>query len=126
MKKADFFVFDTNVLIGAMLMPESKCGLALTRGFVSGIVVISNETIEEANEAILKDKFEKYIPLPQRKEFLYKYEASVKLIIVSEHIYLCRDASDDKFLSLAKEVIASALITNDKDLLILNPFKNIP
>ncbi|MBI4649647.1 MAG: hypothetical protein HY738_24360 [Bacteroidia bacterium] len=32
----------------------------------------------------------------------------------------------DKFLSLAKEVIASALITNDKDLLILNPFKNIP
>ncbi|MBI5220176.1 MAG: putative toxin-antitoxin system toxin component, PIN family [Bacteroidia bacterium] len=47
-------------------------------------------------------------------------------MIINEHIQLCRDSSDDKFLSLAKAGNASAIITGDKDLLILNPFNNIP
>jgi predicted nucleic acid-binding protein len=39
---------------------------------------------------------------------------------------VCRDPKDDKFLNLAVVCEASCIITGDKDLLVLNPFQNIP
>jgi len=36
------------------------------------------------------------------------------------------NVKDDKFLSLAISAKAKSIITGDNDLLILNPFKNIP
>jgi predicted nucleic acid-binding protein len=41
-------------------------------------------------------------------------------------ITACRDPKDNKFLELAFAANASCIITGDKDLLILHPFKNIP
>jgi predicted nucleic acid-binding protein len=38
----------------------------------------------------------------------------------------CRDPKDNKFLELAVEAGAACIITGDKDLLVLNPFRNIP
>ena len=40
-----------------------------------------------------------------------------KLVSVSEHIVLSRDAKDDHYLSLCKKIGADFLITGDKDLL---------
>ena len=38
----------------------------------------------------------------------------------------CRDAKDDKFLALALVCEADAIISSDKDLLALNPWRSIP
>ncbi len=38
---------------------------------------------------------------------------------------MCRDAKDDKFIEVAFNGKADFIITGDKDLLVLNPFKNI-
>jgi putative PIN family toxin of toxin-antitoxin system len=38
----------------------------------------------------------------------------------------CRDPKDNKFLELAICANASCMITGDKDLLILHPFRGIP
>jgi len=43
-----------------------------------------------------------------------------------EAITDCRDPEDNKFLELAVSANASCIITGDKDLLILHPFRNIP
>ena len=43
-----------------------------------------------------------------------------------ESITACRDSKDNKFLELAVAANASCIITGDKDLLVLHPFKNIP
>jgi putative PIN family toxin of toxin-antitoxin system len=45
---------------------------------------------------------------------------------ISEIITACRDPKDNMFLSLAVSASADAIISGDKDLLVLNPFKNIP
>ena len=38
----------------------------------------------------------------------------------------CRDPKDDKFLDVAVEGRADALVSGDQDLLILHPFQGIP
>ena len=43
-----------------------------------------------------------------------------KHVTVSIHVVLSRDAKDDHYLSLCKEVEADFLITGDKDLLIIS------
>jgi len=48
------------------------------------------------------------------------------LITVTKQIKACRDPKYDKYLELAVACSASCIITGDKDLLVLNPFDNIP
>ncbi len=38
----------------------------------------------------------------------------------------CRDPKDDKFLELAANGRADVIISGDADLLVLNPFRDIP
>ena len=48
-----------------------------------------------------------------------------EFIELAEKITVCRDPKDNKFLELAVAGNADCLITGDKDLLILNPFRGI-
>jgi putative PIN family toxin of toxin-antitoxin system len=50
----------------------------------------------------------------------------VRFIKVTTTVTICRDPKDNKFLELALEVNAACIVTGDKDLLVLNPFENIP
>jgi predicted nucleic acid-binding protein len=47
------------------------------------------------------------------------------LVTVTKSIRICRDPKDDKYLELALACNASAIITGDKDLLVLHPYENI-
>ena len=38
----------------------------------------------------------------------------------------CRDSDDDKFLELAVSESAACIVSGDKDLLVLSPFRGIP
>ena len=44
----------------------------------------------------------------------------------SRGLTVCRDPKDDKFLDIAVEGHADALVTGDEDLLVLHPFRGIP
>ncbi len=48
------------------------------------------------------------------------------LVDITESIRACRDPKDDKFLELAINAEAMCIISGDKDLLELSPFRNIP
>lgn len=108
-----------------MILPHGKSRLALDRALDKGDVVVSEETLLELSDKILAAKFDKYIPLSERMLFLQWFKKSSKLVNVSEQIVLSRDPDDDKFLSLAVTANVDAIISGDKDLLVLNPFKNI-
>ena len=41
-------------------------------------------------------------------------------------VTICRDPDDDMYLELALSGKADCIITGDPDLLVLNPFENIP
>jgi predicted nucleic acid-binding protein len=47
-------------------------------------------------------------------------------IAITRPVAACRDAKDDKFLALAVNGSADAIVTGDTDLLALHPFLGIP
>ena len=120
------FVFDTNILISANLSPGSINRKAYDHAREIGIPVYSNSTLAEFAETLLRTKFDKYISIEKRLEAIAAYEKRGQLIGVSVNIDLCRDPKDNKFLGLAYEAGAACIVTGDKDLLVLNPFQDIP
>ncbi len=125
--RSDFFVFDTNALISSALLPYSSNKNALNKAIFSGILAISDSTFEEFIEVLFRKKFDKYfLDDEERWTLIYKLEANSKLFKPDLIIKDCRDPKDNKFLEVAISANASCLITGDKDLLILHPFRNIP
>jgi len=59
-------------------------------------------------------------------EFLAALVREGELVEVSESVTDCRDPDDNKFLELAVGGNATHIISGDKDLLALNPFRGIP
>ena len=52
--------------------------------------------------------------------------AAAEAVAIAERIAACRDPTDDKFLELAVSGRANLIVTGDPDLLVLNPFRDIP
>jgi putative PIN family toxin of toxin-antitoxin system len=126
MKKNKRLVIDTNVVVSALLFPDSSVGLAFSRGLLFGTILVSEETLQELQEVLMRDKLDKYLLKSLRQAFMQKFEILAERIDITEDIIACRDPKDDKFLSLAVSAKAAFILTGDNDLLDLNPFRNIP
>ena len=113
-------MFDTNILISALLFSNSVPGRALKLALArSAVILISAETVEELAEVISRRKFDKYLTSEERAEFLASFVNRATPVEVSENLKVCRDPKDDKFLNLAHSGSASYIITGDEDLLVL-------
>jgi putative PIN family toxin of toxin-antitoxin system len=94
--------------------------------FENGLVLHSKETPEELAATFVRTKFDKYISLQARLRVISEFEIRSFLVQITKNITICRDSKDDKFLSLAVSARANCIISGDKDLLVLHPFRNIP
>ena len=100
---------------------------AVRKAVLIGEIAFSNKTLNEFKEVIFRKKFNRYFVSNEEKlELLHEIENSIEQFFPSENINACRDPKDDKFLELAVAANASCIITGDKDLLILHPFRGIP
>ena len=61
MKSRDRFVFDTNVLVRAVLLSDSKPAEACRRVRQVGEILSSVPVAEELNEVLGRPKFDRYI-----------------------------------------------------------------
>lgn len=121
-----YFVFDTNTIVSALLLRESVSRQAFDLANQLGKIILSLDTIAELNDVLGRVKFDRYIQATERFQFLALLVAEAVLIDVDVTIHECRDPKDDKFLELALSGQADCLVTGDKDLLVLNPFRGIP
>jgi putative PIN family toxin of toxin-antitoxin system len=125
MSRSARYVFDTNTLISAVLFENSPPGQALRRALKQGEVLLSPATLEELAEVLQREKFDRYVTAAEREEFLEAFVERAILIEPTEEIRMCRDPKDDKFLELAVSGGATYLISGDKDLRSLPPFRGI-
>ena len=116
-------VFDTNVLVSALLVTESKPRQALDLALRNGKVLLSLPVLAELSEVLSRKHFRRYVDEEDVRIFLAALARETLWIDVQAHISACRDPSDDKFLELAVEGGATHLVTGDADLLVLNPFQ---
>lgn len=120
------FVFDTNVIVSALLMKKSTARVALDKARRSGEILLSLDTIEELRDVLSRPAFDRYIDEEDRLKFLALLVKEAKLVEITENVNECRDPKDDKFLELAVSGGASLIVSGDKDLQVLHPFRNIP
>ena len=118
-------VLDTNVLVSAALYPASPPGQALEYVAERGSLLISNYTILELRQVILRPRFQRYLVPAKAREFLASVLRIAEPVTVSEPIIACRDPEDDKFLELAVSGDATHIVSGDRDLLDLHPFRGI-
>lgn len=119
------YVFDTNTLVSAFLFPESAPGQALATVLARGLVLASLETSAELAAVLGRSKFDRYLSAKRREELAAATVVASELIDVTSTIRECRDSKDDKFLELAVDGRAHAIVTGDSDLLALHPWRDI-
>jgi hypothetical protein len=125
MSATERFVFDTNTLISAALRRHSLPRQALDQALEHGQLLVSEVTVRELQEVLFRPKFDEYLSEQSRLLFLATLLSDVEAIEISEHVIACRDPSDDKFLDVAVNGAATCIVSGDKDLLALHPFRTI-
>jgi uncharacterized protein len=118
-------VVDTNVLISRLLLPASVSGRALRRAVATGQLVVSEATMEELTTVLGRPKFDPYLSIADRQEFIRLLGHIAEMIPVVRVVRACRDPRDDKFLEVAVNGRADLIVTGDRDLLELDPFMGI-
>jgi len=99
---------------------------ALRKARKNGFKIIASQyTLTELYDTLLNSKFDKYVTESKRIEFYNIYESALQIIPVTTTVIACRDPKDDMFLELAVSGNANIIVTGDKDLLALNPFRGI-
>jgi putative PIN family toxin of toxin-antitoxin system len=118
-------VFDTNVLVSALLLPDSKPRQCLDLALHKGKVLISFATLAEIREVLGRKQFRRYFDEEDVRIFIAALTREAQWIDVTVRIGACRDSKDDMFLELAVSGHADYIVSGDTDLLALNPFRGI-
>ena len=119
-------VVDTNVLISRLLAPDSAPARAVSHAVRHGQLLASNATLNELTEVLGRAKFDRYLTLEERQQFIRLLARIVDKPAITHQFRDCKDPKDNKFLDLAVSGSASVIITGDSDLLALHPFHEIP
>jgi len=125
MKRNESYVFDTNVIISALLFGQSKPGQAFFAALDRGQILISAPVFHELSTVLSRDKFVPYLLREERELFLAVLLRKAVLIEIHERVKSCRDPKDDMLLELAVNGKATCIISGDEDLLELNPFRGM-
>ncbi|MGC4129673.1 MAG: putative toxin-antitoxin system toxin component, PIN family [Bergeyella sp.] len=118
------FVFDTNALVSAIFSENSISAKAFDKAVFSGNIAMSEATLSELVEVLFRKKFDKYF-LNDDERWLAIDNVSSKAMFFSpsETITDCRDPKDNMFLELAVASNADCIVTGDKALRELDPFR---
>jgi len=119
-------VVDTNVLISRLLALDSRPARAVSHAIRQGQLLASDATLEELAEVIGRPKFDRYLAVEERQQFIRLLVRIVDFPAITHRFSDCEDPKDNKFLELAVSGSASVIITGDSDLLALHPFHEIP
>jgi len=109
-----------------LLLRQSVTRQALDKALEEGELLVSRATVEELNDVLRREAFDRYVTEEERIQFLTALVREAILIDVTETVTECRDPKDNKFLELAVAGRASCIVSGDDDLLVLHPFRGIP
>jgi uncharacterized protein len=113
-------VLDTSVIVSALLKPDGNSRKVFRLVLEKDKPLLSIDQISELESVLQRSKFQKFITLQDRFEILALLLDKGELVSISSAVSICRDENDNKFLNLALDGKADAIITRDPDLLILS------
>ena len=122
-------VVDTSIVVRAVLKPLGTVGPILDWLAEKRYRLLYSEAIlEEVVDVLARPRLRRRFPLRGRDS-----QAVVDLILLRgeaveprHRLTVCRDPKDDKFLEVAVEGRADALVSGDEALLVIHPSQGIP
>jgi len=118
-------VVDTNALVSRLLLPDSIPGQAVRKAVEEGDILMSESTLFELADVLGREKFNPYVSIQDREEFLRMLGRIVEMVTILHAVHDCRDVRDNQILEVAVNGQAQVIVTGDEDLLVLNPFRGI-
>ena len=88
-------------------------------------LLVSKACLEELAGLLSRPTLDPYIGLEDRQEFFRVLNRVIQWVPITYPIKACRDPKRDKFLEVAVNGKAGAIVTRDKDLLALRQFRNV-
>jgi putative PIN family toxin of toxin-antitoxin system len=122
-------VIDTGVFVSALIRKQGTTGDvlgALRDGRFTAIY--TTDIVVEIIDVLGRTKFRaKYHIEPDDITILVNLiRLRGELVTPTQKVTACRDPKDDKFLEAALVAKADCIVSGDADLLVLNPFEEIP
>lgn len=118
-------VVDTNVFVSRLLRFDSIPGRAAEKAIHHAILLVSPETMTELGDVLAQAKFDRYVTIEQRLQFIRLIAHTAEFVPIIHPIRECRDPKDDKFLEVALNGRADVIVTGDADLLAIHPWRGI-
>ena len=118
-------VIDTNVWVSRLLLADSVTARTVDAALESSEVVISEPLAEELANVLAREKFDRYVSLADREEFLRRLLQVATTVPVLTEVTDCRGADDNRILALALDAESDYILTGDQDLLTMNPWREI-
>lgn len=115
-------IFDTNVWISFLIGKR----LSRIKGHISNrklTIVITEQLLTELRVVTGREKLKKYFPKDSVQELIELLETIGYKVEIKPTHFINRDPKDNFLLDLIDFSQAEFLVTGDKDLLALNPFK---
>lgn len=112
------------MIISALLNDATAPSFALKHAEDVGSVLISETTMLELTTVLARPKFSQYVSEDTIRQLIERIGSSWNVIPILYTVKACSDPDDDKFLDVAVNGAASHLVTGDRDLLVLDPFRN--
>jgi putative PIN family toxin of toxin-antitoxin system len=126
MKTDERYVFDTNVLVSALLFAQSRPGQAFSTALERGTILLSQPVLKEVSEVLSRKRFDRYLLQGERERFLAMLISEAELVEITGVIRICRDPKDDMILELAASGGATYIVSGDQDLLKLKQIRGAP
>ena len=106
-------VVDTNVFVSSLLTPRSTSRVILTK--ITAVVSV-----------FARPKFRLFVPEKKVADLVTLIHQSARIVKPRMRVHACRDPKDNAMLECALEGGVSAIISGDRDIQVLSPFRGIP
>jgi putative PIN family toxin of toxin-antitoxin system len=118
-------VIDASTVVSAALKPHSAPRRAVALARIHDVICISAAIEDEIREVLARPKFARFISAAQRDELLNLLLVGALRVEPGERVDDCRDEKDNRYLELAAAAGASFIVSGDRDLLDLEPWRGI-
>lgn len=118
-------VIDTNVWVSRLVLADSVSARAVDKALAQFEIVVSEASVEELADVLSREKFDRYVSLQDREEFLRRLLQVTTMVSVLSEISDCKDPKDNRFLALALDSESDWIVSGDAHLLALNPWRGI-
>lgn len=116
---------DANTVVSAALNQAGTPQRAIAAARARGTIALSRPVFQEIAEVLSRPKFSRILSDSQRTASLTLLSSSALWVEPVEPVRDCRDAGDNKYFELALGAHAAAIVSGDKDLLVLDPWRGV-